>query len=174
MYGNRHTPQWLKRKCSCIWSCLRPHSRVDMPEQDRASRRREVTMPLHTPVTILVMDHASSFARALAVLLRRDGATVDTTDTGNRALARLEERCYDIVLCDVQMPDLDGPTFYGRLILHYPSLSQRVIFLTGDILSAESMVFLEQSGQAWIPKPFTAAAVRRAVAQALRTLKSSD
>ena len=124
-------------------------------------------MPLHTPVTILVMDHASSFARALAVLLRRDGATVDTTDTGNRALARLEERCYDIVLCDVQMPDLDGPTFYGRLILHYPSLSQRVIFLTGDILSAESMVFLEQSGQAWIPKPFTAAAVRSAVAGSL-------
>jgi CheY-like chemotaxis protein len=72
------------------------------------------------------------------------------------------------------MPDLDGPAFYAILRSQYSHLLQRVIFLTGDILSAESMVFLERSGQAWIPKPFTAAAVRRAVAQALRTLNSSD
>jgi CheY-like chemotaxis protein len=58
-----------------------------------------------------------------------------------RALARLEERRYDVMLCDVQMPGLDGPAFYDILRSQYPHLCQWMIFLTGDILSAESMVF---------------------------------
>ena len=52
-----------------------------------------------TPVTLLLIDDEPSFVRALATLLRRDGSTVDTADTGTRALARLQERRYDVLLC---------------------------------------------------------------------------
>ena len=43
---------------------------------------KEGAMALHTPVTILIIDDESSFARGLALLLRRDGYTVDTVDNG--------------------------------------------------------------------------------------------
>jgi CheY-like chemotaxis protein len=112
-------------------------------EHHRSSRQRDVTMPLHTSMTILLIDDEPSFVRALATLLRREDYTVDTADNGNLALALLEERRYDVILCDVRMPELDGPTFYAILTSQYPYLRQRVIFLTGDTLSTDSMAFLE-------------------------------
>ncbi len=127
-------------------------------------------MPPYVPVTILVVDDEPGFLKALALILRRDGATVDTADNGNLALALLQERRYDLLLCDLRMPELDGPTFYNILTSQYPYLRQRVIFLTRDILNAESMVFLERSGQPWVPKPCNAAEVRSAIAHVLQNV----
>jgi CheY-like chemotaxis protein len=120
------------------------------------------------PVTILVIDDASAFVSALAMLLRRDGYTVLTARNGNIALALLQERRYDVILCDVQMPGLDGPTFADILRSQYPYLRQRVIFLMADALNAESLVFLKQCGQPWLYKPCTIVAIRSAIAQVLR------
>ena len=47
-------------------------------------------------------------------------------------------------------------------------MCQRVIFLTGDILSRESQECLERSGRPWVPKPCNTAEVRSVIAQALR------
>ena len=124
-------------------------------------------MPLPTSGTLLVIDDEPSLSKALAPLLRRDGYTVDTAADGQRALALLQERRYDAIVCDLRMPELDGPTFYAILTQQYPSLCQRVLFLTGDTLSRDSSAFLAHSGQPWMAKPCTAAALRRAIAQVL-------
>src|ERR1043166_4241711 len=113
----------------------------------RYARRRAVTMPLPTSGTLLVIDDEPSLSKALATLLRRDGYTVDTAADGQRALALLQERRYDAIVCDLRMPELDGPTFYAILTQQYPSLCQRVLFLTGDTLSRDSSAFLAHSGQ---------------------------
>ena len=123
---------------------------------------------------VLVIDDESSVVNGLVRILSRDGYTVETAANGQQALALLAEQVYDLLLCDLRMPDLDGPTFYGRLLMQQPALARRVIFLTGDTLSAESLAFMERSGQPWITKPCTAAEVRSIVAQLLRTLKSAD
>jgi len=124
-------------------------------------------MPLRTPVTLLIIDDDPSFAHGLARLLRRDGYTVDTVENGQRALAQLQGQGYDLVLCDLRMPELDGPAFYDRVLRQYPSLHPRLIFLTGDTLSPESCAFLAQCGQPWLTKPCHAAEVRRAIQQRL-------
>ena len=129
--------------------------------------RREATMPLATTGTILLLDDAPSFVKALARLLRRDGDTVDTADHGNLALALLETRHYDVILCDVHLPALDGPTFAALLTRQYPSLRQRVIFFTADALDTASLAFLTQAGHPWLYKPCTIVAIRRAIAQVL-------
>jgi CheY-like chemotaxis protein len=120
-----------------------------------------------TPVTILLIDDEPSFVRALASILRRNGAMVDTADNGNQALAQLQARRYDVILCDLRMPDVDGPTFYAILTSQYPLLCQRVVFMTGDTLGVASLEFLEQCGQPWLAKPCTVAAVRGAIALVL-------
>ncbi len=124
-------------------------------------------MALHTPVTILVMDEAPSVARALATLLRRDGYTVDTADNGELALALIEKRHYDVILYDIQMAARNVPTFSDIVKLLFPALWQRAIFLTADTFRVETMAFLKQSGQPWLAKPCTIAAVRSAIAQVL-------
>jgi CheY-like chemotaxis protein len=103
----------------------------------------------------------------LARLLRRDGHTVDLAASGRWGLARLDERAYDLILCDVRMPELDGPTFYRLLERQQPRLCRRVIFLTGDTLEPATQAFLEQSGVPCLTKPFTIAEARRAIQRAL-------
>ena len=124
-------------------------------------------MPLHPAVTILLIDDETSFVKALALLLRRDGYTVDTADNGELALALIEKRHYDVILYDIQMPARNVPTFSDIVKLLFPALWQRVIFLTADTFRVETMAFLKQSGQPWLAKPCTIAAVRSAIAQML-------
>jgi CheY-like chemotaxis protein len=66
------------------------------------------------------------------------------------------------------MPKLDGPGFYRELEQCAPHLLRRIIFLTGDTLSAETQEFLEGIGVSRLHKPFRAAEVRQAVQQALQ------
>jgi CheY-like chemotaxis protein len=127
----------------------------------------------HAPPTsrhILLVDDDASFARALARLLHRDGYTLNTAPNGALALAQLHTQRYEVVLCDVLMPTLDGPAFYARLLQEHPSLGQRVIFLTGDSFGSQTRVFLESCGQPWLYKPCSAAAIRRAIQQVLRPM----
>jgi CheY-like chemotaxis protein len=120
-----------------------------------------------TPVKLLLIDDQPSFVRGLTRLLQRDGYTVETAANGYEALAQFPTHHYDVIVCDLQMPALDGHAFYDRLRRQFPSLCQRVIFVTGDTLGIESAAFLAQCGRPCLYKPCTAAAVREAIQQQL-------
>jgi two-component system NtrC family sensor kinase len=117
---------------------------------------------------ILVVDDEAGIAKALAYLFRRDGHQVDTAANGHLALTRLQERNYDLILCDLRMPELDGPGLYRALEIHAPHLLQRFIFLTGDTLSPEAHTFFTQTGAIRLTKPFRASEVRRIVQRTLQ------
>jgi CheY-like chemotaxis protein len=130
-------------------------------------------MAPQTPLTILLIDDEASFVRGLARLLQRDGYSVHTAANGQQALAQLRAQPYDAILCDLHMPDLDGPAFYARLTQQYPALRQRVIFLTGNSRGVASRTFLEQSGRPWLRKPSPIAAIRRAIQDVLQASPSA-
>jgi two-component system NtrC family sensor kinase len=121
-----------------------------------------------TTKTILVVDDEPGIASALAHLLRRDGHTVDTAANGQLALTKLRTQAYDLILCDLRMPELDGPGLYHALQQQHPHLLQRVIFLTGDTLSEEARTFLAQTEVPRLSKPFRAAEARQLVQQVLQ------
>ena len=123
--------------------------------------------------TILVVDDEPSLASGLARLLRRDGHTVETVVNGRLALARLEARAYDLILCDMRMPELDGPSLYRLLERQQPHLCQRFIFLTGDTLEPATQAFLEASGVPCLTKPFTSAEARRVIQRTLQVVAPS-
>ena len=124
-------------------------------------------MAPHPRGTILIVDDEPGIVRALARLLSRDGYRVETASNGRHALARLQRQCYDVILSDLRMPELDGRGLYACLRRAYGPLHRRVIFFTGDC-STSSREFLEQSGQPWVRKPCTITAVRCAIEQVLR------
>ena len=117
---------------------------------------------------ILVVDDEPGIASALAHLLRRDGHTVDTAANGQLALTKLHTHAYDLILCDLRMPELDGPGLYQALQQQHPHLLRRVIFLTGDTLSEEARTFLEQTKVPRLSKPCRAAEVRQLVQHVLQ------
>ena len=122
-------------------------------------------------VRMVISDDEPSCVSALARLLSHDGATVDTAANGALALTQLHTHCYDVVLCDLHMPGLDGADFYDILCRQHADLRQRVLLLTGDTLGVVSTAFLEQCGQPWVYKPCHAAAVRSALQQMLHALE---
>jgi CheY-like chemotaxis protein len=65
------------------------------------------------------------------------------------------------------MPDLDGPGFYRELERRQPHLLPRVVFLSGDVLSAEAQAVFAQVDNRRLEKPFKAAAVRQVIQQVL-------
>jgi two-component system NtrC family sensor kinase len=146
--------------------------RVELPVEAvpvAASAASEAEAPLDMrKQAILVVDDETSIAKALGYLLRRDGHQVDTAANGRLALQKLQERSYDLILCDLRMPELDGPSLYRELATHSPQLLQRFIFLTGDTLGPETEAFLQQVGIPRLSKPFRAAEVRRVVQRSLQ------
>jgi CheY-like chemotaxis protein len=131
-------------------------------------------MASHLPGTILVIDDEPSVVRALAALLRRDGYRVATANNGRHALAQLQTQHYDVILCDLRMPELDGPAFYAILMRQYPALRQRVIFLTGDTSGEASWTFLTQSGRPWLRKPSPITTIRRAIQDVLQAYPHAE
>jgi CheY-like chemotaxis protein len=88
---------------------------------------------------------------------------VETAANGRLALEKCQEQDYDLILCDLRMPELDGPGFYQELMHRHTDLCQRVMFLTGDTLSPDAQAFLEHTGVPRLHKPFTASMVRKAI-----------
>ena len=73
------------------------------------------------------------------------------------------------ILCDIRMPDGDGPSLYDWLLTHRPELATRIGFITGDTLGPSAGRFLARSGCPLIEKPFTS---RRAASGSITPTRS--
>jgi CheY-like chemotaxis protein len=114
---------------------------------------------------VLVVDDEPEIGVVLGQILSIDGHSVDWASNGVAALQRLGERAYDLIVSDIRMPGLDGPTLYTEVQRRYPALCARFVFLTGDALGPV-MEFVAHARTPTLGKPFTAADVRRVVQRA--------
>ena len=93
---------------------------------------------------------------------------------GEEALTAVKGRAFDLVICDLKMPRLDGQAFYASLVQAVPALASRVIFVTGDVAGTEAEQFLEGSGCRWLAKPFRLADLLKAVREGLSSGLARD
>jgi len=103
---------------------------------------------------VLVVEDEAALAAAVADALTDAGFVVDRAGDGEEALATVRERPYDLVICDLKMPRLDGRAFYRAIAATAPALAARLIFVTGDVVGTDAERFLEESGCPWLAKPF--------------------
>jgi signal transduction histidine kinase len=116
---------------------------------------------------VLVIEDEPALATAVAEGLSDSGFQVTRAADGEEGLARLRERTFDVIVCDLRMPRLDGPAFYRAIAASSPSLARRVIFVTGDVAGTDAERFLEDSGCRWLPKPFRLADLLRAAREVM-------
>jgi signal transduction histidine kinase len=117
--------------------------------------------------SILVVEDETALAAALGDALRDAGYIVDLAADGEEALARVRTQQFDLVICDLKMPRLDGQSFYRALDEASPGLAHRVIFVTGDVAGTDAEAFLEESGCRFLAKPFRLGDLLRAVREGL-------
>jgi signal transduction histidine kinase/BarA-like signal transduction histidine kinase len=116
---------------------------------------------------VLVVEDEPALAAAVADALTDAGFVVDRAGDGEEALAIVRERSYDLVICDLKMPRLDGRAFYRAIAATAPVLASRLIFVTGDVVGTETERFLEESGCPWLAKPFRLGDLLRAARDVL-------
>jgi signal transduction histidine kinase len=116
---------------------------------------------------VLVIDDEPLVARSVMRMLAREHDVALETSSA-AALARIQagER-FDVVLCDVMMPQLSGPEFHAELLRSHPDQAKRVVFITGGAFTPGAASYLDEVGNRVLEKPFEAEDVRRLVLELL-------
>jgi two-component system NtrC family sensor kinase len=117
--------------------------------------------------SILVVEDETALATALIDGLKDAGYVVERASDGEEALSRVKDAAFDLVICDLKMPRLDGQSFYRQLADADRGLARRVIFVTGDVAGTQAEKFLEESRCRWLAKPFRLADLLKAVGEGL-------
>jgi signal transduction histidine kinase len=131
------------------------------------SRARQTTVDAVSGAAVLVVEDEVALAAAVSEALKDAGYAVERAADGEEALALVRAQPFDVVICDLKMPRLDGKAFYRTLKAAAPGLARRVIFVTGDVAGTDAERFLEESGCRWFAKPFRLSELLRAVRETL-------
>jgi CheY-like chemotaxis protein/anti-sigma regulatory factor (Ser/Thr protein kinase) len=155
---------------------------LDFAEEEPAAAPPATTaVPAPSPVRaerppgrILVVEDEPTVAQLIADVESEEGHRVDTLLDSREALDRLEKTNYDLVICDLKMPYLDGPGLYRALVRAGSPLQHRLLFVTGDTVSPRTLKFLNSSGVQYLAKPFLVEELKESVRQALAAAPADD
>ncbi|MGH7434560.1 MAG: response regulator [Polyangiaceae bacterium] len=105
------------------------------------------------PGRVLVVDDEPLLGDALRRVLSSESEVVVVTEAAD-ALGRLErgER-YDVVLCDLMMPAMDGIELHRRLSVTLPREAERIVFVTGGAITSRVDAFFRGVANLLLEKP---------------------
>lgn len=112
---------------------------------------------------VLVVDDEAPIRKALARILENDHDVTLALD-GADALDRLSRgEAFDVVLCDLMMPNVSGIDLYESLVVTDAAMAGRIVFITGGAFSVRAQEFLATVPNRRLAKPFAAADIRKLV-----------
>jgi CheY-like chemotaxis protein len=132
----------------------------------------EAASPDMTAGRILVVEDEPTVGQLIADVLREDGHRVDVVMDSQEGLNQIARTNYDLVICDLRMPRLDGPAFYEALVRARNPAQHRIIFVTGDTLAPRTLEFLEPHGLPYLAKPFLVEELKLAVNRGLERARA--
>ncbi|HUM17310.1 MAG TPA: response regulator [Candidatus Nitrosotalea sp.] len=117
---------------------------------------------------ILVVDDDQSARDFIVSSLRADGHDVDASSNGFEALLMLGRQWYDLIVSDLKMPELDGPSLYTEVTRRWPISPPPVLFVSGLGNTSAYDGFLQVIHAPLLTKPFKITALRRIIKRLLR------
>jgi two-component system cell cycle sensor histidine kinase/response regulator CckA len=117
---------------------------------------------------ILVVDDDPGARDLIVSSLRADGHDVDASGNAFEALRLLGRQCYDLIVSDLMMPEVDGPSLYSAVASRWPSNPPHFVFMSGLANTSAFDGFLKVVHAPLLPKPFKVAALRRAIKRILQ------
>jgi two-component system NtrC family sensor kinase len=129
--------------------------------------QQPISLEAFKGLRVLVVEDEPALAVAVSEALEDAGFAVDRAGDGEEGLTRLTEANYDLIVCDLKMPRIDGMQFYRAMAAATPALARRVIFVTGDVAGTDAERFLEETACRWLSKPFRLGDLLRAARDTL-------
>jgi len=116
---------------------------------------------------ILVVDDEESIREFLEIMLRKEGYEVTTAEDGQKALDVIKKKTFDLVISDLQMPNMTGLELLKNVRDQYPDLLFMMITAFGTTETAVEAMKL--GAYDYITKPFKIDEVRIVIGNALRS-----
>lgn len=117
---------------------------------------------------ILVVDDEESIREFLEIMFRKEGYEVTTAEDGQKALDLVKKKSFDLIISDLQMPNMTGIELLRQVKEQYPDMLFMMITAFGTTETAVEAMKL--GAYDYITKPFKIDEVRINVANALRSL----
>jgi PAS domain S-box-containing protein len=136
-------------------------------EEPQSGRQSPVPGTAPAATDLLVVDDEAALGKALAEELGRIHR-VTVVGSAEAAWALLAERRFDVVLCDLRMPGMNGEELYARVLEKNPAQARGFVFMTGVSFGADVERFLAESGRPMLEKPFPASAAIGAIERVVR------
>ncbi len=110
---------------------------------------------------ILIIDDEPLVGRLLRRALK--GNVVTHVQSAEAGLERIAAESYDLVLCDLSMPQMSGMDLYENVRSTSGEMADRIVFMTGGAFTTEAVRFIERVPNETLDKPFDLARVRALV-----------
>lgn len=118
---------------------------------------------------VLVVDDEPMVAESLRLVLS-DEFTVTATTNPEQALAGIVAgESFDVILCDVMMPVINGVELRNSIDRIAPDQAARIVFVTGGIVIPEVRALLERVPNAWLEKPIDLEGLRELIRRRIRS-----
>jgi PAS domain S-box-containing protein len=128
--------------------------------------------PVHSQVlsghSALVIDDEDSIREIVHEGLCARGMAVESAASAEEALAHLAKNTYDVVLCDFNLPGLNGEQLFNQLRAQSNNSPPRFVFMTGDMLEPDIVAAFEEKGAHLMQKPFHVAALATFLSELLQ------
>src|SRR3989338_2643421 len=121
---------------------------------------------------ILVVDDEERICEAVEKALERIGYLVETSMNPTGALERIQAGSFDMVICDIRLPGMDGLSLMDRV----KELDPTMIFLviTGYASIESAVEAIKKGAQDYVPKPFSPSHIRFVVERAFERKRLAD
>ena len=129
---------------------------------------------IRTPTRVLVIDDSEPIHKLVAARLRPEGLEVVCELDGERGIARAVSDPPDLILLDVDLPDVDGFEVCRQMKEHPATRDVPIIFLTGTTSTDSKVRGLDLGAVDYVTKPFDQVELRARVRAALRTKRLQD
>jgi len=103
---------------------------------------------------ILIIDDEPAICDILTRALSEEGYITDSVSNARAALEKIAENSYELCIIDLKMPQMSGKELYEIMKRRFPSLAERVVFITGDTITPATENFLTSTGKPYLFKPF--------------------
>jgi CheY-like chemotaxis protein len=120
------------------------------------------------PLRILLAEDNPVNQKLALRLLDRMGYHADVAGNGLEAIAALEGSAYDVVLMDIQMPELDGLEATRRIRRRWPADGPRIVAMTANAMDGDREACLEAGMDDYIAKPIAPDALQATLVAARR------
>ena len=104
--------------------------------------------------SVLLLDDESDLSEVLKAYLEEHGFRVICVKNGVEGLKKIIEQDFDVILCDMMMPQLPGDMFYIAVERVKPQLSKRFVFMTGHKNDKKIDEFIRRVKGLMLFKPF--------------------